>query len=174
MDAAQQLFSRRSARRDFQAAAISSLITFDEVESFVYTNGVLCYVTRGSIQILHLHRLGNVARSASTELSVSLRQKFDIDEHLSATSFIGNTQNCQIKLLYYACGILSLVLFADNQTRWQLMMYDIEKNVTSRKQLSSPGELFVRNDCTHLWYGVYGPESLWELGRMDLRTKRWG
>ncbi|KAI9146661.1 Heat shock 70 kDa protein [Paramyrothecium foliicola] len=173
-DAVQQLFSRRSARRDFRAAAISSTVIIDEVKSSIYTNGVLCYVTRRTIQILHLHRLGNVARSVNTELSASIRQKFDIGELLSAISFIGNTQNYQIKLLYYACGILSFVLFADNQPGRQLMIYDIEKNVSSLKQLSSPGELFVRNDCTHLWYGVCGRGSFWELERLDLRTKRWG
>ncbi|PGH08335.1 hypothetical protein AJ79_06022 [Helicocarpus griseus UAMH5409] len=143
-------------------------------ETFLFKQGVLCYLHRGEIRTLDVHggareeqvvNIGAVLRRASTAVS---------------TDF---SQDVQFSLLYYSHGIVACLCEIEERTSW-LIAIDVRPKCTREggrilllHRLESARRIFVRHNGSVLFYGTHSffaghGHHEWVIHGWDLVNKR--
>ncbi|KPM42022.1 hypothetical protein AK830_g4518 [Neonectria ditissima] len=164
-----RLVKRRNAVRGAEPYLVAVVAM---AETFIYTNGVLCYtVDRENLHVLDVHR------SATEELVVKvpwmLRPVIPGFQRSDLYSF---------RPLYCSDGILSC-LYSHRDcdgatTSWLVILRTKDVKLLALRRLHSTQKLFVRNNSAYLVYGTKSHPGFdgfkrWVLQRLDLRSVKW-
>ncbi|KAH6981477.1 hypothetical protein EDB80DRAFT_825572 [Ilyonectria destructans] len=153
-----RLVKRRNAVRYAEPYLVAVVAM---AESFIYTNGVLCYAAnRENLRILDVHR------SAQKELVVNIPRLL----HSLIPGFQWSSlDNFRPVHCSHGIGVTvsRLVVFRTKDLK-----------VLAFCNLRSTNKLFVRNNADYLVYGTkpqlaFDGFKRWALQRLDLRTKEW-
>ncbi|KAK2730937.1 hypothetical protein FQN55_005275 [Onygenales sp. PD_40] len=122
-------------------------------ESFLFNQGVLCYLDRGEIRTLDVHgaareeqvvNIGAVLRRASSQVSS------DFNEAL------------EFSLLNYSDGIVACLCEIEERRSSYLLVIDVRSTCTRKggriillRRLESSRRLFVRHNASVLFYGTH-------------------
>ncbi|KAK4164852.1 hypothetical protein QBC43DRAFT_43860 [Cladorrhinum sp. PSN259] len=143
-------------------------------ESWIYENGVLCYIRDLQLRILDIHN------SETSEIIVNLRALLHeaIPESRGARS-----SKTRVKLLYYAHDIVSCIftlLAKPVSISWLLVFNPRAGQCITTRRLGSTAKIFVRNDSRFLYYGTnaeIGDEDedyrYWQICAFDLGAATW-
>ncbi|KAL2023167.1 hypothetical protein VTK56DRAFT_3773 [Thermocarpiscus australiensis] len=148
-------------RRDAIASVSPYLVAMVAVaDTWLYENGVLCYIRGPQLRILDLHH------SASHEIVVSIPTLLDEAVKEPRTCHI-----YQFRLLYYAHDIVSCLYRHAKHgqarcTNWLLVFNPQAGKIITARRLQSISQIFVRNNEQFLYYGTNS-----ETGRDGYR--RW-
>ncbi|TLD29361.1 hypothetical protein PspLS_03514 [Pyricularia sp. CBS 133598] len=138
------IFKRRNA---ISSASPYLAAVVADAESFIYSNGVLCYINKGLLRIRDLHN------SAPTESVIDIAKLLDTDESLSRT--IRSKQNYTIHILHYANGFVSCRYAPkDSPASWLIVINPFQGSILSHA-LSFSRKIFVRNSDQFLYYGTH-------------------
>lgn len=141
-------------------------------ETWLYENGVLCYIHGRQLRILDLHR------SSAREIVVDTRRLLDqaIEEPRT---------NCRyrLKLLYFADDIISgLYTHTRNGevscSHWLVVFNPRAGQIITTLPLESTAEIFVRNNHQFLYYGTNSEVgrdgyNRWVIHGFDLAARLW-
>ncbi|KAK3377670.1 hypothetical protein B0H63DRAFT_222055 [Podospora didyma] len=164
----------RELRRLFKRReAISSVSPFlvaivAEAESWIYENGVLCYIADCQLRILDLHH------SRGNEIIVSIRKLLD-----EAIEESHGSRKYTFQLVYFAYDIVSCVYThaRPEQISWLVVFNCQEGRILTARRLESSFRIFVRNNDKFLYYGVhseYGRDGrYWVIRSFEIATCRW-
>ncbi|TLS24104.1 hypothetical protein PpBr36_08367 [Pyricularia pennisetigena] len=161
------IFKRRTA---ISSASPYLAAVVADAESFVYANGVLCYISKGLLRIRDLHN------SSPTESVIDLGKLLDTDQDLSRT--IGGKQNYSLHILHYADGFVSCrYVPKDSPASWLLVINPSQGSVLSHS-LASSRKIFVRNNNQFLYYGTHchiaeDGSRRWALRGCNLLNGKW-
>ncbi|KAL3457024.1 hypothetical protein BJX64DRAFT_293534 [Aspergillus heterothallicus] len=140
-------------------------ITLAKAKQFVYNEECLVYLWQDDIRVLLVHSLAPVERVITIP-----RLLPDILDSPAAMDY-------DIKLIYYAQGVLSIELSSSEMEEKLLVSLSIPTSSSQKPRavfvhpLHSAEGLFVRNDESHSYYGFYDRDSLkWEIRCVDLKT----
>jgi hypothetical protein len=144
-------------------------------DTWLYENGVLCYVRGSQLRILDLHR------SATDEVLVDIRKLVDkaIEEPRTSPRY-------RFQLLYCANGIVScLYTHATHATHgrvgyknWIVVFDPRAGHIITVQRLESTSHIFVRNNHQFLYYGTHSERggdgyNRWVIIAFDLTTRAW-
>ncbi|KAK3685801.1 hypothetical protein B0T22DRAFT_382781 [Podospora appendiculata] len=156
--------------------AISSVSPFlvalvGYAETWLYENGVLCYIKerqRCQLRILELHR------SQSSEIIV------DTQKLLGLALPISPPKKYRFQLLYCAHNIVSCLYTHKHPepASWLIFFDPWTDEIIQAQQLDSSYKIFVRNNDKFLFYGTHsqlGHDGFrrWEIKGYDLEAKTW-
>ncbi|KAM7200164.1 hypothetical protein V8F33_004097 [Rhypophila sp. PSN 637] len=138
--------------------------------TWIYENGVLCYIRDRELRVLDLHR------SAQSEMVVSIRGLLDeaLVESRQRTRYI-------FQLLYCSHDIISC-LYTHQTSRgrmnWIVVFNAKEHKIVTVRQLSTAYKIFVRNNDKFLYFGTHteiGPQGYknWILKAYDIKAEQW-
>lgn len=165
--ALRRLIKRRQSIRDaapFTAAIIAV------AESWLYVNGVLCYIQERTLRVLNLHQ------SATQEVVIDVRALLD-----EAVAEPQGGRKYKFQLLYYAHGIVSCLFtrYRPDADSW-LVIFNVHQRriVTKPQPLESSYKIFVRNNEEYLYYGThseFGEDGFrrWVLCGYDIKADKW-
>ncbi|KAI6377853.1 hypothetical protein MCOR25_002374 [Pyricularia grisea] len=162
------IFKRRNAISS--ASPYLAAVVADNAESFVYSNGVLCYISKGLLRIRDLHN------SAPTESVIDVGKVLNTDHNLSRT--IGSKQNYSLHILHYANGFISCrYVPKDSPASWLIVINPSQGSVLSHA-LASSRKIFVRNNDRFLYYGTHcdiaeDGSRRWALRGCNLLDGKW-
>ncbi|KAH7011860.1 hypothetical protein EDB80DRAFT_876497 [Ilyonectria destructans] len=164
-----RLVKRRNAVRYAEPYLVAVVAV---AESFIYTNGVLCYTAnRDTLRVLDVHR------SAQEELVVSIPRLL----HSLMSEFQWSSLY-NFRPVHYSHGIVSsLYSYQDCEgitVSWLVVFRTEDLKVLAFCNLRSTNKLFVRNNADYLVYGTKSQLAFdgfkrWTLQRLDLQTKEW-
>ncbi|KUJ12319.1 uncharacterized protein LY89DRAFT_592692 [Mollisia scopiformis] len=162
-------FWRAAKRRAaFRAGDPFAVVNLGFANSFLYNEGLLCYLLEDRIRILDLHS------SESTETVVNMADLLD------QKVWRGPDQNTTVglTLLHYSSGVLSCCYKqAWNENAWLILIKIETGQILGTVRLHSTEKLFARNNESMLYYGTHsgkdgGPEGhSWEVKCFDLVTR---
>ncbi|KAL8363351.1 hypothetical protein RB601_009225 [Gaeumannomyces tritici] len=156
-------------------AAISSATPYlvavvaDASESFVYNDGVLCYMSEGHLRVLDL------INSATKEIAV------DVHELLRASPDLQQPrkgQNHQFKLVHYSHGFVTCHYSHKRSIAGWIVVINLARGRVFSHVLESAHKLIARNNHEFLYYGTHTDTSdtghrRWEMRGCDLRDESW-
>ncbi|KAH7132808.1 hypothetical protein EDB81DRAFT_904891 [Dactylonectria macrodidyma] len=160
-----RLVKRRNAVRYAEPYLVAIVAM---AESFIYTNGVLCYtIDRENLHILDVHR------SADEEQVLKIPWML---QNLTCNSQWSSVSS--FRPVHYSHGILSS-LYSDKDsegetTSWLVALRTKDLKVLAFRNLDSTIHLFVRNNDKYLVYGTksqpgFDGRRRWALQRLDLQ-----
>ncbi|KAK3687913.1 hypothetical protein B0T22DRAFT_498174 [Podospora appendiculata] len=156
--------------------AISSVSPFlvalvGYAETWLYENGVLCYIKerqRCQLRILELHRF------QSSEIIV------DTQKLLGLALPISSPKKYRFQLLYCAHYIVSCLYTHKHPepASWLIFFDPWTDEIIQAQQLDSSYKIFVRNNDKFLFYGIHSQLGhngfrRWEIKGYDLEAKAW-
>ncbi|KAL8307066.1 hypothetical protein RB593_005793 [Gaeumannomyces tritici] len=156
-------------------AAISSAspyfvaVVAEAAESFLYSDGVLCYLSEGSLRVLDLHN------SATHEIVVDVGALLNADKSLPRRP---NGQSYDFELVHYSYGFLTCrYSHKKSLPGWLVIVNPAERHVFSHV-LESAHKLIVRNNDGFLYYGTHTGTSntghrCWEVRGCNLQEETW-
>ncbi|KAK0662526.1 hypothetical protein QBC41DRAFT_235137 [Cercophora samala] len=164
---------RRLIKRQAAIATVSPYLVrvVAHAETWLYENGVLCYIRRRELRILNLHR------SASHEIVINLRALLHLAIQESRAK-----RRYKVRLLYYAHDIVSCLYTHakpdQEQVSWLLAFNVRTGQLVTVRPLASTAKIFVRNDSNFLYYGTNSEIGrdlyrYWVIWEFDLTTRRW-
>ncbi|KAK0745341.1 hypothetical protein B0T21DRAFT_281679 [Apiosordaria backusii] len=164
---------RRIIKRQAAIAGISPYLVrvVAHAETWLYENGVLCYIRKREMRILDLHR------SATDEIVINIRALLYVAIAESRT-----TRRYKVRLLYYAHDIVSCLYTHakpnHDQVSWLLAFNVRTGQLVTVRQVASTAKIFVRNDNNFLYYGTNSEIGrdlyrYWVIYGFDLRARRW-
>ncbi|KAK3933464.1 hypothetical protein QBC46DRAFT_434987 [Diplogelasinospora grovesii] len=162
---------RRLVKRREAVSSVSpylaAIIAF--AKTWLFENGVLCYIHDCQLRILDLHR------SESSEIVVNIRPLLNeaILESRACLEY-------KFQLLYYAHDIVSCLYTHSmpEQASW-LVVFNARKNrVLAALRLASAYKIFVRNNDKFLYYGThtdFGGDGFrrWMIKGYDISASQW-
>ncbi|KAI6334321.1 hypothetical protein MCOR28_010077, partial [Pyricularia oryzae] len=116
-----------------------------EAESFLYSNGVLCYLSNGLLKIRDLH-------NSALEDTISIGKLLEIEDHLSGTI---KDEHFKLRILNYADGFVSCYFNPGNRSFPRLLIISLSHGRLFSHTLASSRKIFVRNDDKYLYYGTH-------------------
>jgi len=141
-------------------------------ESYLYENGMLCYLFEGKLRILDLH--------------ASSRSEIVIDVHSLLSEEIdgySQTETCSFDLLFYADGVVSCLYrqgMIDDQSGegWLVALSLREHRVLTARYIENLHQIFVRNNEEYLYYGTHTDTDAdghvrWALQGYSIRDDNW-
>ncbi|KAM7195446.1 hypothetical protein V8F20_007505 [Naviculisporaceae sp. PSN 640] len=143
--------------------------------SWIYENGVLCYIRDRELRVLDLHR------SPKTEMAVSIRRLLDealgeaLPESRQATKY-------KFLLLYCSHDIISCLYVHQLPKRarvsWIVVFNAKEQKIVTVRPLSTAYKIFVRNNDKFLYFGTHteiGPQGYknWIIKAYDIKHDNW-
>lgn len=157
-------------RREAIATASPFLVSIVAyAESWIYENGVICYIRDRMLRVLDVHN------SAAQEIVTDVRLLLDRAVHESRTR-----TKYKFRLLYYAHGIVSCIYTHAKPDResWLVVFNPDEEQILTAYPLESTHKIFVRNDERHLYYGTFSelaPDGFkrWALRGFDISEGKW-
>ncbi|KAK3933512.1 hypothetical protein QBC46DRAFT_434134, partial [Diplogelasinospora grovesii] len=138
-------------------------------ETWLFENGVLCYIHDRQIRILDLHH------SASSEIVINIRLLLNeaIEESRARPKY-------KFQLLYYAHDIVSCLYthLRPEQASWLVVFNARENRVLTAPRLASGYKIFVRNNDKFLYYGTHtdlGGDGFrrWMIKGYDISANQW-
>ncbi|KAK4195637.1 hypothetical protein QBC40DRAFT_236108 [Triangularia verruculosa] len=171
-----QRWSQELRRLIKRQAAVSSVSPYlvrvvAHAETWLYENGVLCYIRKREMRILDLHR------SAAHEIVVNIRALLK-----TAIKEFRTTRRYKVRLLYYSHDIVSCLYTHakpdQEQVSWLLAFNVRNGQLVTVRQVASTAKIFVRNDGNFLYYGTNSEIGrdlyrYWVIWGFDLTTRRW-
>ncbi|KAK4225024.1 hypothetical protein QBC38DRAFT_280963 [Podospora fimiseda] len=165
---------RRLIKRQEAITAISplSVAIVAHAQSWIYENGVLCYIRDLQLRLLDIHKSG------SSEIVVDLCAL--IYQNIPASRG-AHKSKIRIKPLYYADGIVSCV-FSLSKICWLLVFDSRTGRCITTRPLESTAKIFVRNNASFLYYGTNSEISdedddedyrYWRIWAFDLGAATW-
>ncbi|KLU86406.1 hypothetical protein MAPG_05420 [Magnaporthiopsis poae ATCC 64411] len=156
-------------------AAISSAspylvaVVADAAESFVYNDGVLCYLSEGRLRVLDL------VNSATQEIAV------DVHKLLCASPGLPSPKEDQVrvfKLVHYSHGFVTCRYSHRKSVAGWIVVINLAKGRVFSHALESAHRLIARNDGQFLYYGTHTDISdtghrRWEMRGCDLQDETW-
>ena len=142
-DAIQRVFCRREA---FALAQPSSVLLLGFGSSFLYQDGILCYLYRATIRILDVHG------ASATEKVIDLNR-------LGQAIWKFDTNVPRIELVHYQDDILTLTVYTNLTEQAQLVILNTENDIPDHARVrlvtNCPGcKFWVRNDSRYLYLGT--------------------
>lgn len=141
-------------------------------ESWLYENGVLCYIRDRQLRLLDLHR------SATTEVVVAIRRLVNEAIHESRAK-----SRYRFRLLYYSHGLVSCLYTHSRSAdasyhRWLVVLDSRAGQIVTVRPLESTSDLFVRNNGRFLYYGTssgMGRDGCkrWSIRGFDITAREW-
>ena len=144
-------------------------------DSFLYNEGVLCYLYGGYIRVLNVHDVGQ------TEQVLNIGAIL----HNAKSEFApGLSGKVQLSLLHYSNFILACLCEIEDQAGSWLLAVDVRSAISQKgtairlfRWLRSNRNLFVRHNGKFLYWGthsVHAPHGHheWALHGVDLRNKK--
>ncbi|KAK3934400.1 F-box domain-containing protein [Diplogelasinospora grovesii] len=138
-------------------------------ETWLFENGVLCYIHDRQLRILDLHH------SASSEIVVNIRRLLNeaiVESQVSLTY--------KFQLLYYAHDIVSCLYthLKPERASWLVVFNARENRILTAPRLASGHKIFVRNNDKFLYYGThtdFGGDDFrrWMIKGYDISENRW-
>ncbi|KAK3944952.1 hypothetical protein QBC46DRAFT_130805 [Diplogelasinospora grovesii] len=138
-------------------------------ETWLFENGVLCYIHDRQLRILDLHH------SASSEIVVNIRPLLNeaIEESRASRKY-------KFQLLYYAHDIVSCLYThaMPEQASWLVVFNARENRILTAPRLASAYKIFVRNNDKFLYYGThtdFGDDGFrrWMIKGYDISANQW-
>lgn len=156
--------------RPYSAAILSYATPF----TFLYQEGVLCYLYNDDIRVLDVHQAEDVEQVLNTT-NILLR----IIPGLEADDIYANA--VQVSLLHYSAGVLAILVDIQGGRDPWLIVLDVTPQghkrgrVRLRTQIQSSRRLFVRHNGSYLFYGTHSVIShhgyhQWAIEVVDLKT----
>ncbi|TLD14944.1 hypothetical protein PspLS_10925 [Pyricularia sp. CBS 133598] len=139
-----------------------------EAESFLYSNGVLCYLSNGLLKIRDLH-------NSALEDTISIGKLLEVEDHLSETI---KDEHFKLRILNYADGFVSCYLNPGNRSFPRLLIISLSHGRLFSHTLASSRKIFVRNDDKYLYYGTHSAiardgSQRWVLRGCNLLNGTW-
>ncbi|KAK3370304.1 hypothetical protein B0H63DRAFT_440690 [Podospora didyma] len=138
-------------------------------ESWIFENGVLCYIHDRQLRVLDLNR------PRSGEVVICIRKLLD-----EAINESHNSRRYRFQLLYYARDIVSCVYThaKPEQISWLIVFHPWQGRILTTHRLDSSFKIFVRNNDKFLYYGTnseYGRDGYrhWVIRSFDIENRRW-
>ena len=162
---------RRLIKRREAISAVSPYLVavVGYAQTWLYENGVLCYICDRELRILDLHR------SASSEMAVCIRSLLNeaLPESQSSTKY-------KFRLLYCSDDIISCVYTHQMPRRmsWLVVFNAKKQHILTVHRLSTTSKMFVRNNDKFLYYGTYSETGThasrsWILKAYDIKADKW-
>ncbi|KAJ9156142.1 F-box domain-containing protein [Pleurostoma richardsiae] len=145
-------------RREAISSAKPYLVALVAVaESYLFANGLLCYILEGRLRVLDLHR------SSRSEIVIDIRTL--LTEEIDGYQ---DTKKNRFYLLHYAEGVVSCLYSQGRPAAesWLVVLSLRENRVLTTRSLESSHKIFVRNNQEYLYYGTHT-----DIGEDDYR--RW-
>lgn len=139
-----------------------------EAEFFLYSNGVLCYLSNGLLKIRDLH-------NSALEDTISIGKLLEVEDHLSGTI---KDEHFKLRILNYADGFVSCYLNPGNRSFPRLLIISLSHGRLFSHTLASSRKIFVRNDDKYLYYGTHSAiardgSQRWVLQGCNLLNGTW-
>lgn len=139
-----------------------------EAEFFLYSNGVLCYLSNGLLKIRDLH-------NSALEDTISIGKLLEVEDHLSGTI---KDEHFKLRILNYADGFVSCYLNPGNRSFPRLLVISLSHGRLFSHTLASSRKIFVRNDDKYLYYGTHSAiardgSQRWVLQGCNLLNGTW-
>ncbi|KAL2259855.1 hypothetical protein VTK26DRAFT_6326 [Humicola hyalothermophila] len=165
---------RRLTKRREAISSVSPYLVavVGHAETWLYENGVLCYVRRRQLRVLDLHR------SAAHEIVIDTRRLLD-------QAIPEPRANCRYRfqLLYYADDIISALYTharhgETTRSSWLVVLNARAGQLITVRPLASTSQVFVRNNHQFLYYGTHSERGRdgyrrWVFYGFDLAARAW-
>lgn len=116
-----------------------------EAESFLYSNGVLCYLSNGLLKIRDLH-------NSAFEDIISIGKLLEIKDHLFGTI---KDEHFKLRILNYADGFVFCYFNPGNRSFPRFLIISLSHGRLFNYIFAFSRKIFVRNNDKHLYYGIY-------------------
>ncbi|CAP72639.1 uncharacterized protein PODANS_2_700 [Podospora anserina S mat+] len=164
---------RRLIKRQAATSSVSPYLVrvVAHAETWLYENGILCYIRKREIRILDLHG------SATQETVINIRSLLHV-----ALPESRMTRRYKVRVLHYAHDIVSCLYTHakpnQEQVSWLLAFNVCTGQVVTVRQVASTTKIFVRNDNNFLYYGTNSEIGrdlyrYWVVWGFDLSARRW-
>ncbi|KAK3943432.1 hypothetical protein QBC46DRAFT_338685 [Diplogelasinospora grovesii] len=138
-----RLFKRREAV-SLVSPYLAAIVAV--AETWLFENGVLCYIHDRQLRILDLHH------SVRSEIVVNIRRLLNeaIMESQASLTY-------KFQLLYYAHDIVSCLYthLKPERASWLVVFNARENRILTAPRLASGHKIFVRNNDKFLYYGTH-------------------
>ncbi|TLS21346.1 uncharacterized protein PpBr36_10361 [Pyricularia pennisetigena] len=139
-----RLIVKRSTAILSASSYLAALVA--EAESFLYSNGVVCYFSNGLLRIRDLH-------NSALEDTINVGKLLKGDDGLSRT--IKDEHDFKLRILNYADGFVSCYLNPGNRSFPRLLVISRSHGSLFSHILASSRKIFVRNNDRYLYYGTH-------------------
>ncbi|KAK0635165.1 hypothetical protein B0T17DRAFT_485545 [Bombardia bombarda] len=162
---------RRLVKRREAVASISpfSVAIVGVAETWIFENGVLCYMHDRQLRILDIHR------SASREIVVNIRAL--LNHALEAENL---ARKFKFQLVYCAHDIVSCVYAhaKPGHKNWLIVFNAKQNRILTVLELDSSHKIFVRNNDKYLFYGTFSEvasdgHKRWVIKGYDITAGAW-
>ncbi|KAL8318584.1 hypothetical protein RB597_005733 [Gaeumannomyces tritici] len=157
-------------RRDAVSSASPYLVAVvaDAAESFLYSDGVLCYLSESFLRVLDLHN------SVPWETVISVSELLD----KSLPSIPKEGQDFDFSLVHYSHGFFTCRYSHNQSSPGWIIIVNLAKGRVFSHILESAHKLIVRNNDEFLYYGTHTDTSdtdhrCWEVRGCNLQEETW-
>lgn len=139
-------FSIRSNQRASRCCDIDGpAAVVAEAESFLYSNGVFCYLSNGLLKIRDL-------QNSALEDTISIGKLLEIKNHFPGTI---KDKHFKLRILNYADGFVFYYFNPGNRLFPRFLIISLSHGRLFNYILASSRKIFVRNNDKYFYYGIY-------------------